>query len=444
MDWTTLLSHKRLGRATADPLVGRTEFQRDRDRIVFSQAFRRLADKTQVHPLSENDHIRTRLTHSIEVASVGRSLGMLVGKEVVKRHNLGELAPHDFANIVEAACLAHDLGNPPFGHSGESAISMWFCSQRGADLLRSLSEQQQQDFKNFEGNAQGFRILSNLENYESNGGLQLTHAVLGTFTKYPRISTPADASTYVGHKKHGFFAAETPYFREISQNLGLPARPDEHEAWCRHPLAFLTEAADDICYIVADLEDGYELGRITFNDALCLLNQIAQRSRHQLDQIDDQRRIGYLRAVAINTLIQSVSEEFLQNEKDILDGRFGSEGEGLLKKTSYYEALQEIQELTRQKIFRSDIVLPVEIAGYETIAGLLEIFSQVIKNLEDHKFDCSYLNGRDSKIVNYCGIDLTRCKDKYHSLLRVTDYVSGMTDSYAVKQYQILKGIRVR
>jgi dGTPase len=181
MDWSRLLSCRRLRRPKNQPLVGRTEFERDRDRIVFSEAFRRLADKTQVHPLSDNDHIRTRLTHSIEVASVGRSLGAMVGKGIVERHRL-DTAPHDFATVVEAASLAHDIGNPPFGHSGESAISAWFGGRLGGDLLADLSEQESRDFQHFEGNAQGFRLLTNLQNHAGNGGLQLTHAVLGAFT----------------------------------------------------------------------------------------------------------------------------------------------------------------------------------------------------------------------------------------------------------------------
>jgi dGTPase len=204
MDWSRLLSCRRLRRPTNQPLTGRTEFERDRDRIVFSEAFRRLADKTQVHPFSDNDHIRTRLTHSIEVASVGRSLGAMVGKDIIQRHQL-DAAPHDFATIVEAASLAHDIGNPPFGHSGESAISEWFRGQLGCHLLADLSEQERRDLQNFEGNAQGFRLLTRLQNHVDNGGLQLTHAVLGAFTKYPRSSDVNSKCTYVGHKKHGFF-----------------------------------------------------------------------------------------------------------------------------------------------------------------------------------------------------------------------------------------------
>ncbi len=258
MDWSRLLSGRRLRRSSNEALVGRTEFERDRDRIVFSEAFRRLADKTQVHPLSDNDHIRTRLTHSIEVASVGRSLGLLVGGEAIKRHRL-HAAAHDFATIVEAAALAHDVGNPPFGHSGELAIATWFRNRLGCHLLADLNEQESRDFRNFEGNAQGFRLLTNLQNHIGNGGLQLTHAVLGAFTKYPCSSTFVGESTYVGHKKHGFFCMEHAYFQQIAEDMGLVSLSTDQQGWCRHPLAFLTEAADDICYIIADLEDGHSL-----------------------------------------------------------------------------------------------------------------------------------------------------------------------------------------
>lgn len=265
MRWSQLLSKARLRQPTPDRPIGRNEYQRDRDRIVFSYAFRRLADKTQVHPLSANDHVRTRLTHSIEVASVGRSLGYLVGQTIAPRHGLQhEVIADHFGYIVEAACLAHDLGNPPFGHSGEAAISKW-CKENSlaSELVRDFTDQETQDFRKFEGNAQGFRIITNLENHPLNGGLQLTCAVLGAFTKYPCSSSFADQSGYVGTKKNGFFAAEHQYFVEVAKETGLSSIGDSGMAWHRHPLAFLTEAADDICYKIADLEDGWEVGRVT-------------------------------------------------------------------------------------------------------------------------------------------------------------------------------------
>ena len=265
MNWDQLLSKTRLRRVTAAPPVGRNEFQRDRDRIVFSYAFRRLADKTQVHPLSKNDHVRTRLTHSIEVASVGRSLGYLVGQVIVPRHGLESQAftADHFGYIVEAACLAHDLGNPPFGHSGEAAISKWFKDDaKAGKLLEKLSDQQKKDFLSFEGNAQGFRIITNLENYHHDGGLQLTHAVLGAFTKYPCSSCFSKSTNHVGCKKNGFFAAEHKYFADVAEGTGIQPVDNSRKAWFRHPLAFLTEAADDICYIIADLEDGFEVKKV--------------------------------------------------------------------------------------------------------------------------------------------------------------------------------------
>jgi dGTPase len=212
MRWNQLLSKARLRRRASEPPIGRNEYQQDRDRIVFSYAFRRLADKTQVHPLSANDHVRTRLTHSIEVASVGRSLGYLVGQAIVSRHGLQseELTADHFGYIIEAACLAHDLGNPPFGHSGEAAISKWFKENPIAGkLMRDFTEQEKQDFEKFEGNAQGFRIITNLENHPSDGGLQLTHAVLGAFTKYPCPSFLSDQTKYIGAKKNGFLPPST-------------------------------------------------------------------------------------------------------------------------------------------------------------------------------------------------------------------------------------------
>jgi dGTPase len=240
MDWHELLSDSRLQRPDAESQEGRSRFQQDLDRIVFSSAFRRLAHKTQVHPLAENDHIHTRLTHSIEVASVGRSLGTLVGTHVAKSLNDPAISPDMFRYIVQAACLAHDIGNPPFGHSGEQTISEWFARYFATPESRrfGLDPKQQNDFIHFDGNAQGFRVLTQLENWKWNGGLQLTYAVLGAFTKYPNsAATHANQHPdYIGCEKIGFFKSEEKYFSDVAISLGLIKRENY---WCRHPLAFL-------------------------------------------------------------------------------------------------------------------------------------------------------------------------------------------------------------
>ena len=280
MDWKTLLAEQRLRRPDFDSQPDRSPFQQDLDRVVFSAAFRRLAHKTQVHPLSDNDHVHTRLTHSIEVASVGRSMGTIVGSQIAANLKNPQITPDTFGYIVQAACLAHDIGNPPFGHSGEDTIGRWFNSSEQSSTIFGLDmkDVEQNDLKYFEGNAQGFRILTQLENYHWNGGLQLTYAVLSTFSKYPRSSVvhPIPNDSYIGGKKIGFFDSERHYFEQIASGVGLIERNKPLHYWCRHPLAFLVEAADDICYAIVDIEDGFALGYLSFIEVRELLSSIAK------------------------------------------------------------------------------------------------------------------------------------------------------------------------
>ena len=266
MEWVKLLSEKKFGNVRSEVdegTEGRSKFQRDCDRIIFSTAFRRLQHKTQVIPLPYSDHVHNRLTHSLETCSIGRSLGMLVGTQIVK--NITELnrqgiEADDFAHILAAACLAHDIGNPPLGHSGESAISEFFKDNEGK-FLGKLSPEQKTDFTNFEGNALGFRMLVHSFPYESDfrGGMGLTYATLAAYTKYPKEFYPIKGNNcYASEKKHGFFQAEKEIFQEIAENVGLiPKHNNGYLCWHRHPLAFLSESADDICNLIIDLEDGY-------------------------------------------------------------------------------------------------------------------------------------------------------------------------------------------
>ena len=284
MDWKVLLREHRLCRPGAESQPGRSPFQQDLDRVVFSAAFRRLAHKTQVHPLSANDHVHTRLTHSIEVASVGRSLGTIVGMPIADKLGDPQITSATFGYIVQAACLAHDIGNPPFGHSGEDTIGSWFNSEGQSSKIfgSDMKDVEKNDLKYFEGNAQGFRILTQLENYRWSGGLQLTFAVLGTFAKYPRSSLihPIPNDSYIGGRKIGFFESERIYFEQIASELGLMERSSQLRYWCRHPLAFLVEAADDICYALIDIEDGFTLGYLTFTEAKELLEPSGRRKPH--------------------------------------------------------------------------------------------------------------------------------------------------------------------
>ncbi|MCU7946609.1 MAG: dNTP triphosphohydrolase, partial [Candidatus Thiodiazotropha sp. (ex Cardiolucina cf. quadrata)] len=284
MNWSQLLSRKRLG--TSDHSTSsatRTDFQRDLDRIVFSSAFRRMQDKTQIFPLSKIDYVRTRLTHSLESSSVGRSLGTLVGEQIISRHGLTENEASDFGDICAAACLAHDIGNPPFGHSGEDAIRHWAeTANYGQQRVAVLQGSQREDFLNFEGNSQGFRVVTRLQNRDNPGGLQLTCATLAAFTKYPRESCIGKGRfDGVSANKPGFTAQDQNNFTEVAETVGLVRRDPVLAIWHRHPLAFLVEAADDICYRVIDIEDGFRLGHLSFQEAMELFNAVLPDSSKQ-------------------------------------------------------------------------------------------------------------------------------------------------------------------
>jgi dGTPase len=276
MDWAHLISAERF-KAPAEAERQRSPFQRDSDRIVFSAAFRRLQDKTQVHPFPDSDYVRRRLTHSLEVSCVGRSLGTELGNYLVKQNpalisNISEKAtlPFDLGQIVANACLAHDIGNPPFGHAGEKAIGSWFKEQLPSAFKTDLTDEQRADLYRFEGNAQGFRLLTRLQDFRGEGGLRLTYATLATFTKYPTSSLKT-GSSYIGAKKHGFFADDVNHFAEIAKAIGLNKYT---HGWRRHSLVFLMEAADDICYRVIDVEDAFKLNRLSFKEAEDLFRAI--------------------------------------------------------------------------------------------------------------------------------------------------------------------------
>jgi dGTPase len=446
MAWSRLLSRVRLRRPNAPALAGRNVFQADRDRIVFSSAFRRLADKTQVHPLSENDHVRTRLTHSIEVASVGRSLGTMVGERIAAQVSEVDVSPHDFGYIVEAACLAHDLGNPPFGHSGEQAISDWFndCEGRAKRILPSLSEHRRYDFQRFEGNAQGFRIITNLENRKENGGLQLSYAVLGAFSKYP-YSSNNPKEKYVGWKKYGFFETEKLYFQDLADEVGLIK--EGNLAWRRHPLTFLTEAADDICYHIIDLEDGFEVKRVVFDTARKYLMEIAGPvDNSYMALLSEREQISYMRACAIDRLVKEVAETFLEHKNGIMLGTVGNDGESLINLTRKGKILEEINLeeikcLTREHVYRSELVVPFEIAGAECIGGLLDAFCAIALDLESKNFNYSRINLKNRQINEFYRIGLELTRNTADAVTRIVDYISGMTDRFAISSYRKIKGI---
>ena len=332
----------------------RTDFQRDFDRIVFSSAFRRMQDKTQVFPLSKIDYVRTRLTHSLETSSVGRSLGTLVGEQVIARYGLNDFNASDFGDICAAACLAHDIGNPPFSHAGEDAIRNWAChANYGRGRVERLQGSQREDFIKFEGNAQGFRILARLQNRGNHGGLQLTCATLGTFTKYPRESWIGELpNTGSSVAKFGFCAEDQELFADVATTLGLIRRDTAKAIWCRHPLAFLVEAADDICYQVVDIEDGFRLGHISYAEVLELFLPVLRHPPSRQARLEgiasNRERVEFLRARVINEAIQQACNCFLDYEESILAGKFD---EPILSKIPKHLELQRLLEVAQARIY---------------------------------------------------------------------------------------------
>ena len=424
MNWEQLLSSNRLGGQNTGAKPDRSEFEKDFDRIIFSLPFRRLQDKTQVFPLPEDDFVHNRLTHSLEVASVGRSLGKLTGERLLaKDKNLGEqVKASDFGAIVSAASLAHDVGNPPFGHSGENAISDFFkFNSIIKDLKPHLADGEWADSTNFEGNAQGFRLIN-----QSLHGLKLTCATLGAFTKYPRQSLIQKKQTErASQKKYGF-------------QLGLVQQGGQ-SVWRRHPLAFLVEAADDICYHIIDLEDGCTLGLVSLDESVELLKPIIGKKfdKKKFNQKQSQHeKLGTLRAMAINELIGQTVEVFVDSEGDILSGSFDKPLTSLINSA---QAMSNIQSVSVERIYRARVVLEKEVAGFEVIDGLLSALVKAVFG-----FTIGKSSNRDQTLIRSLPNEVTLNlvpDNLYHNLRVILDYVSGMTDSHALTMYRKLKGM---
>lgn len=447
MQWEKLLSPARLGQAREERFEPqRSPFQRDYDRIVFSSAFRRLQDKTQVFPLAQSDYVRTRLTHSLEASCVGRSLGTAVGAHIVERYRLSHVHSSDIGAAVAAACLAHDIGNPPFGHSGEDAIRYWFENSKVAKKLHAELKQNPahfHDFERFEGNAQGFRILARLQMPDRRGGFQLTCVTLGAFAKYPGRSFPKRevGDQRASTKKFSFFEAEADLFAEVADRTGLIPGGS---GWRRHPLAFLVEAADDICYRLVDFEDGVRLGLIGFQEACDAYGEVIDNPRlmGNAGQIHgEQERIEFLRAVAIGKVIEQVEAVFLAQEEAILAGEFDR---SLIGCTAAAGPLEAIVRRSATRLYAHPRGLEIEAAGYEVIGGLLDLFVEAVEALAaEGKKDLSprWRNLLPLVPEAFIGPGRIPAPDAYTRLLRICDYVSGMTDSFAVSLYKKLRGI---
>lgn len=448
MEWLKLLSPSRLGvknvASTTDHHL-RSTFEQDFDRIIFSHPFRRLQDKTQVFPMPEHDFVHTRLTHSLEVSSVGKSLGRKAGALMMQKYaDLAEnhITQFDFGAITAAASLAHDLGNPPFGHAGEEAISDFFRQNPAASMCKQyLDAKQWADLCQFEGNAQGFRIL----NKGSYQGLNLTLATLGAFTKYPRESLiQSPDKLRKSQKKYGFFQSEKEIFQKLANEVGLKnLGTTADNLWCRHPLAFLVEAADDICYSLIDLEDGCRLGLVSYDQTKDLMAAILKEkfSEQKLNRINNQNeRISILRAISIGILIDQCIAIFAEKEEEILSGTFD---ESLTDLIPAKEVLREITKLSIDKIYRSRIVLETEAAGFEILNGLFESF---IPAVFSYKFDKKNCTGKEKSIVRLLPNEIFILNEEidnkeYTLIMNIVDFISGMTDSYAISLYRKIKGI---
>lgn len=448
MNWEQLLSLKRYGdknkRLRKEQNETRLGFEVDYDRIIFSSAFRSLQDKTQVIPLSKTDFVHTRLTHSLEVSVVGRSLGRLAGQKILEKHpQLKETHGYrmnDFGAIVAAAALAHDIGNPPFGHSGEKAIGEYFSLGNGKRFKEQLSDKEFQDLIKFEGNANGFKILT--ENRPGiEGGLRLSYATLGAFIKYPKESLPHKPTKNIGDKKFGAFQTEIEIFEEIATELGLKnVRQGEFTAFARHPLAFLVEAADDICYTIIDFEDGINLGLIDEEYALEYLIKLVKSSintskYNSLTSTAD--RLSYLRALAINTLITEAVDIFLENEEAILKGEFH---ESLFDKSSYEAQIKDIIKISVERIYQSEEVINKEIAGYKMLSHLLDTYTEAFLPESIELEDSNYNNLVRKSVPK---LKIQDDQSVYETLMQLCSYTASLTDGITVASFEKYKGLKI-
>lgn len=441
MDWKKLISNKRFGQEDAHPRRhdDRSEFKRDYDRLIFSSPFRRLQNKTQVFPLPGSVFVHNRLTHSLEVASVGQSLANDVAQAItLKRPELKDSLFQEIGTIVATACLAHDLGNPPFGHSGEKAIQTFFSEGNGLRLRDKVSPEFWQDITHFEGNSNAFRLLTHRFMGRRNGGFVMTYSTLAAMVKYPY------SSHYVNeeHDKYGFFKSESEFFRKIADDLSVfrLSRDGQPLRYARHPLVYLVEAADDICYEIMDIEDAFKMRLLTFDETQdLLLSFFDEKTRNQiqlriLDEgiTDTHEKVVYLRARVIGVLERECAAVFIQNEDIILRGMF--EG-ALIDHVSerVKAAYLACQKLSYQKIYRSKPVVDIEMAGFKIMATLMEQFTEAVVHPE--KFYSQQLIKRVSSQYDIENENLeTR-------IAAVIDYISGMTDVYALDVFEKINGL---
>ncbi|MBL7717896.1 MAG: dNTP triphosphohydrolase [Flavipsychrobacter sp.] len=455
MKWQTLYSTRRTGdpeRKDANPDQIRNSFLRDYDRIIFSSAFRRLQNKTQVFPLPGAVFVHNRLTHSLEVASVGRSLGKSVGDELAKRYGAGdevftEFYKYELPSVIAAACLAHDIGNPPFGHSGEDAIRTYFRELDGETrkiLDLNLTPNQFKDFELFEGNSNAFRVLTHSFN-EGIGGYRLTYATLAAIVKYPCSSSEGFSKKSISNKKSGFFDAEIPTYEELARTLGIP-RKDGGHTYARHPFVYLTEAADDICYRIIDLEDAHRLQIASLQTIRDLFLPFFEQEQDYdniasvtktLDKINDHnKKVEFIRARWIGLMVKKLSAIFIAREVELLSGTLECD---LLKCLPEREQLliDAINDYSVQNVYNYRSVVEIEIAGYNVIGGLLkELVHAVLFPGQSKSKKILKLVPNQFPIQKDGG-------DVYKNVQSVVDFISGMTDLYAIDLYRKITGINI-
>lgn len=440
MEWKQLISNKRFGQEHkhAERHDDRSEFKRDYDRLIFSSAFRRLQNKTQVFPLPGSIFVHNRLTHSLEVASVGMSIGNDISRRVIqKRPKLKDTLVEEIGTIVSAACLAHDLGNPPFGHSGEKAIQTFFSEGPGQKIKSMVSSEFWDDITHFEGNANAFRILTHRFKGRRHGGFVMTYSMLASIVKYPFASCLAG-----NHGKFGFFASEAESYRKIADELGIfcKSAPGEPLKYARHPLVYMVEAADDICYEIMDIEDSHKLKILSFAETEHLLlsffdEEIQQKIRQRIideELSDENEKVVYMRASVIGKLENECVAAFLAHEEEILAGTF--EG-SLIDHISECQkkAYKECEKISYSKIYQSKPVLDIELSGYQIMATLMEVFVEAAVN--PSRFYSKQLLRRVSSQYD---IENENLEER---IMAVIDYISGMTDIYALDIYQKINGI---
>lgn len=447
MEWKKLLCSERLGDKNYEQKPNRSIFVQDLDRIVFSAPFRRLANKTQVQPLYEHDHVHHRLIHSVEVSSVGRSLAMRIGAWLEESNRIGFGEASDLASIVQAACMAHDIGNPPFGHSGEQAMGDWFAERfaNPKGLMQDIEEPDRTEFTDFEGNAQGFRIITRLEMYRNEGGMRLSKAMLGAFTKYPvssavrRAIVDKGSPPYIGLKKFGLFRSEINLFEDAAKSLGLPHEShDSGSWWRRHPLVFIVEAADDICYNIVDLEDAFTTGELPFETVKHLLHRVAGNPNRDVSNLSPAEHIALLRALSIGLAVNGCFEAFKQNYDAIMTGEFSG---SLCAAGPMASVFKEMEQLSKDQVFTARRKTELEVSGRRVIENVMSGVLPVFEDLASAGWDSEQLKSHNKQLIRALDLDIRGVGGSEQALHALADFTSGMTDRYAVRIARMLSGI---